>query len=255
MKVYFVRHAETLATKNGLIQGSADGAENDATIDGLNKVQETAKELVKLIEGTDPKNVYLYVAGQQRCLKTAVVLAAVLQNNNLIISDNIDIEDRFRGRSYGSLEGLKEADVKRPSYLISHPKKSISYVLANMGFNNAVGIQPKNEYADQVFTAIYEIYLRHAENDDVVIISATSDVFKIMQEDEAIHSMCYFGNEEDLCYPTEKKSYKKLKIETGEMRVIELSQPIYDAENMRFIPVWETMSLRDHDSSMMYERY
>ena len=249
MRIYFMRHAETPASRDGLIQGSSNGVINRATAEGLMKVEESANKLAALIEGANPRNVYLYSASQQRCLRTSLTLASVLQKNNLISSENIFVEDRFCGRSYGKLEGLNEHAVKRPIYLLTHPKKSISYVLANLGFDNAMEIQSKKEYADQVFTAIYELYSRHAENDDIVIISATSDVYKIMQEDECIHSMCYFGNEDALCFPEEKKPYKKLKIGTGELKIIEVDQPIYDAENMRFIPVWETLSHQNHIES------
>ena len=38
------------------------------------------------------------------------------------------------------------------------------------------------------------------------------------------------------------------------MRVIEVDQPTYDAENMRFIPVWETLSIRDHGTGVVRER-
>ena len=254
MKIYFVRHAETIASREGLIQGSSNGVKNRATAEGLVKVEESANELVKLIEGANPRNVYLYSAGQQRCLRTSLALASVLQKNNLISSENIFIENRFCGRSYGKLEGLNEQEAKRPLYLVTHPKKSISYVLANLGFDNAMEIQSKKEYADQVFTAIYELYSKHAEKDDIVIISATSDVYKIMQEDEGIHSMCYFGNEDALCFPEEKKPYKRLKIGTGELKIIEVDQPIYDAENMRLIPVWETLSHQNYVESAAPER-
>ena len=107
-------------------------------------------------------------------------------------------------------------------------------------------IEPKKAYADKVFSAIYEIVMNHEGKDDVVIVSSTSDVYKIMQEDKDIHSMCYFGHEEVPYISETLQPFSKEKIRCGEMKVIEVGSPKYVPSSGRFIPVWEDLALRDY---------
>lgn len=250
MKIYFIRHGETLASKEGLIQGSSDGFKNQVTTEGLLTVGESAKRLSDMIAGTDPRKVFLYSADQLRCLQTSGIISEVLQDKNLLLDENILFDSRLNGRSYGELESLEESRVKKPVYMLTHPRQAVSYALAHLGFKNAAKIEPKKEYADKVFTAIYEMFLNHEGKDDVVIVSATSDVYRIMQKDKDIHSMCYFGHEEVPYLTSTIQPFSSEKIATGELKIIEVGQPTYVATSDRFIPVWENLALRDY-----YQRF
>lgn len=246
MKVYFIRHGKTEATEQGLIQGSADsGVLNAVTKEGLLELQGTAKKLAKELKSVQKGKVYLYSGEQIRCMQTSGVIANLLISRDLIEEDHIFVDERLNGRSYGELEGLNESEIKKPSYLISHPKKSLSYILAEAGFENPLDIEPKDEYADKVFSMIYELVMKHDNVDDVLIISSTSDVFKIMQKDKGIHSMCYFGGEEVPYTTTVKQPYSKEKIGCGELKLIEIGNPTFDRETGKMTPFWESLALRD----------
>lgn len=250
MKVYFIRHGKTYATEQGLIQGSANDKElNVVTSEGLLELQETANKLAKELKSVQRGNVYLYSGDQLRCLQTTGIISGVLMARGLLDGDHIIEDERLNGRSYGELEGLNEAAIKKPSYLISHPRKTFSYVLAQAGFENALDIEPKDEYADKVFSMIYEIVMNHQGKDDVIIISSTSDVFKVMQKDEGIHSMCYFGGEEVPYLSTAAQPFSKEKIGCGEIKLVEMGAPSYNPETGKVTPVWESLALRD-----FYER-
>ncbi len=246
MKVYFIRHAETEATKQGLVQGSADFVNNQATIEGIEKVRKTAYKLADELKGTNKKNIHIYSSNQMRCIQTTSIVGAILDQNGLLDENNVVFDDRMNGRSYGSLENLSEKLVRTPAYMLKHPKHAISYVLANMGFDNASRIEPKKKYADRIFATVYEMVMQHEGSEDVVIISSTSDMFNVMQSDHDIHSMCYFGYEQapDLYY--ENKIVQPEQIKTGEFKTIEMGKPSYLKSEQRYVPLWEVDAVRDY---------
>ena len=219
MLVYFLRHAETEATKAGLIQGGANGDINVATIDGLKKVQQNAEQLAEAIKGCNPEKVYLYSGEQTRCVQTSIVLAEVLQRNGLLNNDHIILDKRLNGRSYGDLEDLPESKVRSLDYIVKHPKQAISYAMALAGFDNASHIEPKKKYAYKVFSFIYGLYQKHGGfGDDVVILSSTSDVYRVMQKDKDLQNMCYQG-----LHPELPSIPKDDKIGVGEFRIVEIN--------------------------------
>ena len=247
MKLYFVRHGKTYATEQGLIQGSANSEDlNVVTTEGLLELQETAKKLAKELKSVQRGNVYLYSGEQMRCLQTTGILSGVLMSRGLLESDHIITDDRFNGRGYGELEGLKEAEVKSLPYIVSHPKNAVSYALAEVGFENPTDIEPKASYADKVFSAIYEIVMNHEGKDDVIILSSTSDVYRIMQQDEGIHAMCYFGGEEVPYLTASKQPFSKEGIDCGTFKLVVVGAPAFNPETGKMTPVWETLALRDH---------
>lgn len=228
MYIYFLRHAETEATKAGEIQGGADGKRNIATAEGLKKVQENATGLLvaNYLEGANPCNVYLYSGEQMRCVQTSMALFEVLKNNNLILEENVILDSRLNGRSYGELEGLPESRVKSLDYIVKHPRHTISYAMALIGLDNASRIEPKSRYAYKVFSFIYGLYQRHGWNeDDVVIVSSTSDVYRVMQRDKELQNMCYQG-----LHPELPSISKDDKIGVGEFRIVEINQ-VKDIKN------------------------
>ena len=245
MKVYFIRHGKTYATEQGLIQGSANNEDlNVVTPEVLLELQESSKKLAKELASVQRGNVYLYSGEQMRCLQTTGIVSGVLMSRGVLENSHIITDARLNGRSYGELEGLREAEVKSLPYIISHPRKAVSYALAEVGFENPTEIEPKDEYADKVFSAIYEIVMNHGK-DDVVIISSTSDVYKIMQKDEGIHSMCYFGGEEVPYLTSTKQPFSKETIGCGEIKLIEMGTPAFNPETGKMTPVWESLALRD----------
>ena len=250
MRIIFLRHGDTPATKQGLIQGSAnDWQLNAATTEGLYKVQASAFKIADMIKDVPADKVFVYSADQTRCISSTGVLASVLSVKHLLNTDNIVYDSRLNGRSYGNLEGLSESKVKTPSYLLLHPATSLSMAAATFGMQNYMRIEPKNAYRERIFDALSEIFMVHNNGEDVVIISGTSDMFKFLQKDSELHSICYFGNERPLF--VEGKKVKPIKIETGEFKTFEVDKPYYNAETGRWVPVWETLATRDYISNGM----
>ena len=158
-----------------------------------------------------------------------MVLADVLKQKDLLLDDNIILDSRLNGRSYGELEGLNESKVKSLDYIVRHPKHALSYVLASLGFDNATRIESKKRYAYKVFSFIYGLYQRHGWKDDVVILSSTSDVYKVMQKDKELLNMCYQG-----LHPELPSIPREDKIGVGEFRVVEINQ-VKDIKNPKYL--------------------
>ena len=248
MKIYFVRHGETIASKNGLIEGSSNDINNNScTKESLLVIKKSADMIAEDIKEIPAEKIFIYSGTQIRHVQTAVEIGDGLISNGIDFNnDNIIYDDRFNGRSYGELEGRKISKVLSTKYMVTHPKHALSVALATMGFKNATKIEPKKQYADKVFSAIYEIVCTHEGTDNAVIFASSSDVFKFMQTDKDIHSMCYFGKEEVPYLTTTKQPYSKEKINPGECKIIEAGMPSYIPSSQRFMPVWENLAFRDY---------
>ena len=133
--------------------------------------------------------------------------------------------------------------------IIKHPKQVLSYALSEFGFNNALKIETKKAFADRVFASIYQMVLNYEKNNDLIIISAPSDVYEIMQKDEGIHSMSYFGNEKAPNVSLQKSQIEK--IGHSEKKLIEMGMPSLDKETNRFIPYWEKRAYKQHIDEMI----
>ena len=245
MKIIFLRHADTRATEQGLVQGSSNHWDlNAATTKGLYKVQDSARKIAEMIAGTPKENVFVYSATQGRCRSTTGVLETVLKPKKLIDSGSIVYDERLNGRGYGDLEGKKESKVKSPSYLLVHPVQMMSYIASQIGYENMAKIEPENKYAERIGDALADIFMLHNNDKDVVIISSTSDMFNAMQKNKELHMLCYFGYETPPF--VEGKKAKREKIEPGEVKTFELDAPRYSETDGRWIPVWETKAIRDY---------
>lgn len=250
MRIIFLRHGDTPATNQGLIQGSAnDWQLNSTTTAGLYKVQASAFKIADMIKDVPADKIFIYSADQTRCISSTGVLASVLSVKHLLNTENVVYDTRLNGRSYGNLEGLPESQVKSPSYLLFHPAASLSMAAATFGMQNYMKIEPKSAYRERIFDALSEIYMTHNNGEDVVIISGTSDMFKFLQKDSELHSICYFGNEQPPF--VDYKLPKPVKIETGQFKTFEVDKPHYNEKSGRWIPVWETLAIRDYIANGM----
>ena len=220
MFICFVCNAETEASKDGLIQGVSNGAKNVATKEGLARVRKTATDLVDVLDLAKPENVYLYSGDQIRCLQTSLALADVLKSNNLLLDRNMFIDSRLNGRDYGKFEGMKESEIKTLKYAVKHPKQYISYALAQAGFNKASSIEPLDDYAGKVFSIINALFKEHEWSDNnVVIVSSTPDVFKVMRSHRYLSNLCYCGSN-----PNMHSIYLQDEVKPGDSRFVEVNQ-------------------------------
>ena len=65
--------------------------------------------------------------------------------------------------------------------------------------------------------------------------------------------MCYFGYEKVPYLTSKKQKFGKEKIDNAEVKTIEMGMPTYDAVNDRWIPVWESLALRDYYNEVAKE--
>jgi uncharacterized phosphatase len=98
MKICFVRHGQTDANKNGLIQGVSDHPLNETGI-------KQAKEAAKLIKKKFPYFNAIISSSLSRAKKTAEVIKEDLKFKGEII-----IDDHFIERSFGPYENHKVTD-------------------------------------------------------------------------------------------------------------------------------------------------
>lgn len=245
---YLIRHGQTLDGNNGNVQGSNNGPNNQVLPEGLTEVRENViTKLIPNLQGVDPNNIYIYVAGQQRCLDTCGVLMEELMRNNLLKMENVVFDDRLNGRSYGDLEGLSESKIKSAPYIITHPAKSLSYIKAQLGFENATRIEPKSDYETRLLTFISDVCNRHGidhreeqernasrPQKDVVIVVGTSDWPRAVKKSEMLHLFHRFGHET----PLDRKAKKIPVPAQGDVMKFDLGLP-YQDENGKVYPLWQ----------------
>ena len=206
MYICFVCNAETEAMKKGLIPSYTDVP----TAEGLSKVRETAEYIVEIIDDVMNKKpvksadgfgdrmenveVYLYSGDQIACAQTSMVLAEVFKKHGLLSDKNMFFCQHLNGRIYGDVEGLPQKEVKSLKYALKKPKHTISYMLADAGFDNAAHIESTERYANGVFRFLKAINVEYDLNDDaVVVVSSTPDFFKSMQTHRDVRHLCYSG--------------------------------------------------------------
>ena len=224
MKVYFLRHGETPATEQGLIQGAADFPEiNELNENGEKQVRKSARGLIPKIKGA--RAVYVVQGNQWRVMQSAATLIEELSKefdaNEIYITTDVAL----KGRSYGKLEGTNEAEARNPKNFLVNPSIPWSYIFAELGFDNALRIQPKKAYEDKVARFVRNLiyYYGPMYEDSAIVIAATSDVFRAMQQGEA-SKYCYFGDETIDKFGRVTKSKRKIK--TGEIVEIEMAKPL-----------------------------
>ncbi len=223
MKVYFLRHGETPAVEQGLIQGASDLPElNQLNTNGIEQVRKSTVSLIPKIK--DATSVYIVQGNQWRVMQSTDILIQELLKN--FSSDDIYLSTdiALKGRNYGGLEGLNEQSLRQKKNLIMKPNLTWPYILAQMGFENFQGIQPKKAYENKIAKFIRNMiyYYGPAYKDSAIIVSATSDAFKAMQQGEA-RKYCFFGDETIDNRGRVTKSKKTIK--TGEIVEVEIEKP------------------------------
>lgn len=223
MKIYFLRHGETPAVEQGLIQGASDLPKiNELNKNGIEQVRKSAISLIPKIKNA--KSVYIVQGNQWRVMQsTNVLLEEILKHfgcDEIYLTTDIAL----KGRNYGGLEGLNEQELRQKKNLITRPNLTWPYLFAQMGFENFQKIQPKQAYENKIAKFVRNMiyYYGPACKDSVIIISATSDVFRAMQQGDASR-YCYFGDE-----TIDKKgrvTKSKRAIKTGEIVEIEMEKP------------------------------
>ena len=111
MKVYFLRHGETPATEQGLIQGAADfPVINELNDVGRKHVIESAKGLIPKIKGA--KSIYVLQGNQWRVSQSTSTLIDELAKEFDINDIYIATDIALTGRNYGKLEGQNEEELR-----------------------------------------------------------------------------------------------------------------------------------------------
>lgn len=223
MKVYFLRHGETPAVEQGLIQGSSDFPElNQLNLNGIEQVKNSAISLIPNIKNS--KGVYVVQGNQWRVVQSTEVLMGEISKYFDSSEVFVTTDVALKGRSYGKLEGLNEAELRRKRNLVTRPNLTWPYLLAQLGFDNFQKIEPKNEYEYKIAKFVRNMIFRYGPicKDSAIIVSATSDVFRAMQQGEA-RRYCYFGDETIDSKGRVTKSKRTIK--TGEIVEIEIEKP------------------------------
>lgn len=233
MKVYFVNQPNSLNNE-----------------EQVKKLEKNVIGIIKENEGLNAKKTYLYSADDGKSIATTQIISHALKKvNKKIKSNNIIFDSSLNGRNLGDVENLDEANIKKPLNIIKHPKQVLSFTLSELGFNNALKIETKKAFADRVFASIYQMVLNHEKNNDLIIISAPSDVYEIMQKDEGIHSMSYFGNEKAPNVSLQKSQIEEIGY--SEKKLIKMGMPSIDKETNRLIPYWEKRAYEEYLSGMI----
>lgn len=94
MKIYFVRHGQTVSNKKGTVTGHIDSPLSD---EGVEQTKKTALEISSNFS-------YIYCSDLLRCKQTAEIL-----NQKLNLS--IQYDARLRERDFGSLSGKKFSEI------------------------------------------------------------------------------------------------------------------------------------------------
>lgn len=107
MKFYFVRHADTLATQQGKIQGKSDNEENTLTESGKIKVViETLPDIDRILRSSQKAEIFIYSGTQQRISQTAGYVIRSLTAQGYLTPDreHVIYDERLNGRDYGDLK-------------------------------------------------------------------------------------------------------------------------------------------------------
>lgn len=236
MKIIFVSSVGTNASKNGIIPSSHDVDSTIATMDELVKFNEEAKEIAKSITGKTRDQVFVYSATPISSMQTTALLTTALDHRNLFNPDNLVYDQRINSRNYGQLEGLDMAVLDNPKLMMKKPSQAIGYIKSEMGLS-ALEIEPKNLYTGRLGDFLCELYFTHGDKNHTVIVIASSDVFNMLQKDDELHSVLYFGHEKPTDMGGNKKDIKT--IGNGEYCEIEIGSPNYSQTTGKFIPYWE----------------
>ena len=106
IKIYILRHGQSVMNEQKLIQGQKEFAGNGLSKDGIKQI----KDITKYIKKLDIDKVFS--SDLQRCKESTEIL-------NKIIKKNIEYVKNLREQNCGDWEGLKSSHIKK------HPTKEI----------------------------------------------------------------------------------------------------------------------------------
>ena len=181
MDFYLFRHGETPFSKEGRAQGASnDIVNNGLTQAGKDVIAQNAVALRNEIGDVSLDKVYIYTTPLWRTYDTSQIIKEQLSvpENHLIINSGL------RGRNYGPIEGMVEAEVRSVKGMMKRPTIALAYFLAQKGVRkNGKGIETKKDFRERVFGVLDDIFNRH-EKDDVIILSVNSDVWDLIRKSE-----------------------------------------------------------------------
>jgi broad specificity phosphatase PhoE len=199
IRIIFVRHGETPAAIEGVIQGKSDDSVfNGLTEKGKGQIQKTAIAIKAKISsfGDDisPENIYLYAASLKRTEKSA----QIIKKEDSILDENYFVTSQINGRDYGELEGFKESELREKKSFVLKAGKVFPYLFSQLGLEeNGQGIETKQHFEARILSFVCEIMSKHKQS-DVVIISANSDMWNMLRKSDELEPFCKFESKERL---------------------------------------------------------
>jgi len=196
MKIFFLRHGETPASSQGIIQGRSDDVLfNNLTTKGVEQVENSAEKIADLISCEDPNKVFLYTTPFKRTLQSSQIIRKKIN----IPEKNFSIDSRISPRDYGKLEGYVEKELRETTDLILKATKGLAYVMSELGIKrNGQNIETKQHFESRILNFFWDLYSNHAQ-DDTVIISANSDMWNVTRKnDNALSFLCEFTSKAKL---------------------------------------------------------
>lgn len=248
MKILLLNHGQSYSNLNQLVDSSS-GNQDALSPNGVTEAVLSARSIFEMVRGVPADKIFVYSADNFRNLQTINVLANELQPHGKLLDSNVYFDERLNSRNLGELENQEISQVKKKSYFVLKPAAGVSAILAELGFNNSMKIEPRKQFDARVFDAIYDIIMKHEGKNDFVILSASKSVFDEMQKNPDIHSMCYFGNELPPFAEQTEKSQRPVTIKS--FKEIELGAPDYIRSSGRFRPYWEARSTSEYILSGM----
>lgn len=177
MRLIFIRHGMNDAAD--LATGQHNSPITYLNEEGKEGVKNSAIAIKKVIGEIDPERLYLYTPTLVRTMQTSDIVSQIVG----VPDYHCYADDLITGRDYGEItrisleQDIPEKEIKKPKFILSHGKLAMDYIRAMRGKKNASYIEPKNEFVERIDLFMDKLFLRH-DIDDVIIISANSDMWK-----------------------------------------------------------------------------
>ena len=150
MRVFFVRHGETVQNQDGIIQGQMPGKLSDR---GISQVRKTARELA----GIDFKA--SYSSDLHRCKETTELLA----NANSTIKDVV-YDERLRETNFGDWQGLHKSERDWSKSFSEKDNDSLHHRTPPNG-------ESISQHHARIIDFLNEITPKHSEHDQILVVS------------------------------------------------------------------------------------
>ena len=203
MKIYFVA------------QSDLDILEKEKTEYDISKIsKKEIFNIAQIISKIDSHSIIKIYTGTTNKLKnSATEIAFILDemkvsnDYEVYIDSSLDLNYKF---SCSNKDGYIRA---------SHV---IPFLLNKYGLSKFIKLGTRSIYAENIYEMLTDI-LKQENKDSVVIISASAEVFRIMQKDRKIRKLCYFGDEDFMVGGFVSKSSKEIR--PGDLKTIEIEMP------------------------------